>query len=91
MLGESNELDFQQEDEGTVQSDALRPDLLESEITAAIKELKNNKAEGISEIPGELLNILGKEGMKVLIDLCRNVYVTGIWPSGFAKAVMRSL
>ena len=88
MLGESNELDFQQEDEVTVQSHA---DLLESEITVAIKELKNNKAEGISEIPGELLNILGKEGMKVLIDLCRNVYVTGIWPSGFAKAVMRSL
>ena len=26
--------------------------------------------------------------MKVLIDLCRKIYVTGIWPSDFTKAVM---
>ena len=26
--------------------------------------------------------------MKVLIDLCRKIYVTGIWPSDFTKAVV---
>ena len=50
--------------------------------------MKINKAEGIDGIPGEFWKNLGPEGMKVLIDLCRKIYVTGIWPSDFTKAVM---
>ena len=86
--GKPSEVDFQLEEESTVESDALGPDLLESEITAAIQEMKINKAEGIDGIPGEFWKNLGQEGMKVLIDLCRKIYVTGIWPSDFTKAVM---
>ena len=86
--GKPNEADLHLEEESTVEPDALGPDLLESEITAAIKEMKNNKAEGIDGIPGEFWKNLGQEGMKVLIDLCRNIYVTGIWPSDFTKAVI---
>ena len=86
--GKPSEADFQLEEESLVEPDALGPDLMESEITEAIKEMKNNKAEGIDGIPGEFWKNLGQEGMKVLIDLCRKIYVTGIWPSDFTKAVM---
>jgi hypothetical protein len=86
--GKPSEADFQMEEESLVDPDALGPDLMESEVTEAIKEMKNNKAEGIDGIPGEFWKNLGQEGMKVLIDLCRKIYVTGIWPSDFTKAVM---
>ena len=89
--GKPSEIDFQLEDESTVDSDALGPDPLESEITAAIQEMKINKAEGIDGIPGEFWKNLGQEGMKVLIDLCRKIYATGIWPPDFTKAVMINL
>lgn len=52
---------------------------MESEITIAIKEMKNHKVKGIND-PGEFVKILGQEAMKVLIDLCRNTFVTGTWP-----------
>ena len=45
--GKPSEVDFQLEEESTVELDALGPDLLVSEITAAIQEMKINKAEGI--------------------------------------------
>ena len=51
--GKPSEIDFQLEEESIVDSDTLNPDLLESEITAAIQEMKINKAEGIDGIPGE--------------------------------------
>ena len=86
--GKPSEVDFQLEEESTVELDALGPDLLVSEITAAIQEMKINKAEGIDGIPGEFWKNLGQEGMKVLVDLCRKIYVTGIWPSDFTKAVV---
>ena len=86
--GKPNEIDFQLEEGSAVESDALGPDLLEREIIAAIQEMKINKAEGIDGIPGEFLKNLGQEGMNVPIDLCRKIYVTGIWPSNFTKAVM---
>ena len=50
--------------------------------------MQTNKAEGFDGIPREFWKNLGQEGMKVLIDLCRQIYVTGIWPSDFTKAVM---
>ena len=35
------------------------PELLKEEILAAVKNMKNNKAEGIDNIPAEILKSLG--------------------------------
>ena len=86
--GRPNEANFHLEEENTVEPDALGPDLLESEITSAIKAMKNNKAEGTDEIPGEIWKNLGQEEMEVLIDVCKNIYAKGTCPSNFTKAVM---
>jgi hypothetical protein len=56
--GKPSEIDFQLEEENAVESDALGPDLMESEITSATKEMKNNKAEVIDGILGEFLKKL---------------------------------
>ena len=40
--------------EPAMDMDDIGPCILEEEVVTAIKELKNNKAEGIDEIPAEL-------------------------------------
>ena len=42
-------------------------ELLKEEILAAIKDMKNNKADGIDNIPAEILKSLGEKTMKELI------------------------
>jgi len=51
--------------------DDIGPCILEEEeVATAIKELKNNKAEGIDEIPAELLKCMGNTAVKVFTHLC---------------------
>jgi hypothetical protein len=40
---------------GEVEEEETGPDILKEEILAAIEEMKNNKAEGIDNIPVEIL------------------------------------
>jgi len=52
--------------------DDIGPCILEEEeVATAIKELKNNKAEGIDEIPAELLKCMGNTAVKVFTHLCQ--------------------
>jgi hypothetical protein len=68
--------------------DDMGPELLKSEIEAAIAELKKNKAEGIDDIPAELLKHLGTNGKKELVKLCQDIYISGEWPTDFLQTVM---
>ena len=54
----------------------------------AIKKLKNNKAEGIDEIPIELPKCMGNMAVKVFTHLCQNIYETGKWPADFLQTVI---
>jgi len=49
--------------------DGIGPCILEEEVATAIKELKNNKAEGIDETPAELLKCMGNTAV-VSTHLC---------------------
>ncbi len=64
------------------------PELLPSEIEAAVQELKVNKSEGIDNIPAEMIKNLGKEGKKELVRLCQDIYNNGTWPEEFLETVM---
>ena len=79
-------LDLERKNE--VSKDRKGPDLLLSEVRAAIKELKNRKAVGIDEVPPELWKSLGKEATSELMQLCERIYNEGIWPEGFTKTVL---
>ena len=56
--------------------------LLKEEILAAIGEMKNNKAEGIDNIPTEIIKNLGEKAMKELVQLCTHIQ-HGIMARGF--------
>jgi len=68
--------------------DDIGPCILEEEVATAIKELKNNKAEGIDEIPAELLKCMGNMAVKVFAHLCQKIYETGKWTADFLQTVI---
>ena len=76
------------EKEMDVEVDSLGPELLASEIEAAIKEMKNGKAVGIDEIPAEFLKALGGEAEKHMTEMCQEMYRSGCWPDDFKKVIM---
>ena len=63
--------DMSIESEDSVQEDCKGPNLLESEIMTAIKEMKKNKAVGEENMPAEFWKVLGEKGTKELVALCK--------------------
>ena len=59
------------ENEQEVESDDVRPEMLDSEIDRVLHDMKGNKAMGIDEIPVELLKHLGEKGKRDFYNLCR--------------------
>ena len=79
---------FNLEEEENVGIDERGPELIDTEILAAIDELKSGKAEGCDGIPAELLKALGEKGKKCLVEVCKSIYETGKWPDDFTKAII---
>jgi Reverse transcriptase (RNA-dependent DNA polymerase) len=75
-------------EETKVREEDIGPEILGEEVRAAIKELKNNKAEGIDNIPAEMLKSLEEGAMKEMIQICQDIYTTGIWPEDFLQAII---
>src|SRR6218665_2510365 len=84
--GVDNSNDYKEEEPQS--EDNMGPDFLKDKILAAIGEIKNNKAEGIDNIPIEMLKPLGEKAMKELAQLCKEIYNTGVWPKDFLHTVM---
>src|SRR6476469_1384882 len=79
-MGIELELDVDEDSEGPV--------ILDSEVTHAIKALRVGKALGPDGIPAEFWKVLRAKGTKELVELCKEMYVKGIWPSDFTRVVM---
>ena len=86
--GKPNMDDIRLEEESHVQPEDMGPQLLDSEIKAAINEMKNNKAEGVDGIPAEFWKVLGDKAMRELVKLCKDMYEKGEWPKDFTRMVM---
>jgi hypothetical protein len=43
----------------------------------AIKEMKNKKATGGDDVPGDVLKLLGEGGLKIMTKLINTIYETG--------------
>ena len=61
------------------------PDILLSEVQEAMKKLKDQKAPGINDIPGELLKKADYSVAIVLQKLCNKVWKSNIWPEDWKK------
>lgn len=64
------------------------PDIIREEVEEAIKFLKNNKSEGIDNIPAEIIKNLGERATKELFHICQEIYNTGEWPKDFTKTII---
>jgi hypothetical protein len=64
-------------------TDEKGPYILQSEVEKAIKEMRNRKATGNDDVPGDVLKLLGEGGLKTLTKLMNTIYETGEWPKDF--------
>jgi len=79
--------DMEVEEIQEVDFDEIGPELLKEEVIRAVKDMKNNKAVGVDEIPAEFWKSLGDKGIEEIVKLCKSMYDTGKWPSDFTRLV----
>jgi hypothetical protein len=64
------------------------PEILESEVAAALKSLKHGKSPGIDNIPIELSS---ESVVKAYTRICNHVFKTGNWPKDWTTSIVVSL
>jgi hypothetical protein len=79
------------ESEEEVDADEKGPYILESEVEKAIKEMRNKKATGDDNVPGDVLKLFGEGGLKVMTKLINTIYETGEWPKDFTEFTIIAL
>src|ERR1043165_3207476 len=52
------------------------------------RHMKNGKAEGIDNIPIEMLRNLGEKAMNEVVQLCQDIYNKGEWPEDFRQTIV---
>ena len=65
----------------------LEPDILECEVKWALGSITTNKASGGDGIPGELLQILKDDAVKVLHSICQQIWKTQQWTQDWKRSV----
>ena len=65
----------------------LEPDILECEVKWALGSITTNKARGGDGIPGELFQILKDDAVKVLHQICQQIWKTQQWPQDLKRSV----
>ena len=79
------------EAEEEVDTDEKSPYILQSEVEKAIKEMRNDKATGDDDVPGDVFKLLGEGGLKIMKNLMNTIYETGEWPKDFTEVTMITL
>ena len=65
----------------------LEPDILECEVKWALGRITTNKARGGDGIPAELFQILKDNAVKVLRQVCQQIWKTQQWPQDWKSEV----
>ena len=79
------------EPEEELDTDEKGPHILQSVVGKAIKEMRNRKATGNDDIPGDVLKLLGEGGFKILTKLSNTICNTGESPQDFREVTMIAL
>jgi hypothetical protein len=83
---------LEDEPEEEVDRDEKGPYILQSVVEKAIKEMRNRKATGDDDVPGDVLKLLGEGGLKILKKkLINTIYETSEWPKDFKEVTMIAL
>ena len=65
----------------------LEPDILECEVKWALESITTNKDSGGDGIPGELIQILKDDAVKVLHSICQQNWKAQQWPQDWKRLV----
>ena len=79
------------EEEESVDLDKLGEPILRSEFDLALRQLKNNKASGVDNLPAELLKQAGQYFLDRLFVLINEIYKTGSLPNDFKMSKIVTL
>jgi hypothetical protein len=60
-------------------------------VEKAIKEMRNKKATGHDDVPGDVHKLLRKDGLKLMAQLIKSIYVTRGWPRDFIEVTTIAL
>jgi len=79
------------EPEEEADTDEKGPHILQSVVEKAIKEMRNRKATGDDDIPGDVLKLLRIGGLNIMTKLNDTIYNSGEWPQDFTEVTMIAL
>jgi hypothetical protein len=54
-------------------------------VEKTMKAMRNKKATGGDDVPGDVLKLLGEDGLKIMTKLVNTIYETGEWPKDFTE------
>ena len=54
----------------------------------AVKETRDKKATGDDDVPGDVLKLLGGDGLRMMTQQINSMYDTGEWPKDFSEVTM---
>jgi hypothetical protein len=60
-------------------------------VEKAIKEMRDKKATGDDDVPGDVLRLLGEDGLRLMTQLINSIYVTGEWTRDLIEVTMIAL
>jgi hypothetical protein len=84
-------LTLEVETEEEVDPDEKGPCILQNKVENAIKKMRNKKATGDDDVPGEVLKLFGEGGLKIMTKLINTIYETGEWRKDFTEVTMIAL
>ena len=64
------------EPEGEVDADEIGSYIFQSEVKKYVKELRDKKATGSDDVPGDVRKVLGEDGLRLVSQLTDNMYET---------------
>jgi len=67
------------------------PYILQSKVEKAIKEMRNRKATGNDDVPGDVLKLFGECDLKIMTKVINTTYEIGEWPKAFTEVTMFAL
>jgi hypothetical protein len=65
--------------------------MLQSKVIKAMKGMRNKKATGDDDVPGDVLKLLGEHGLTIVTQMMNKIYETGEWSTDFLKVTMIAL
>jgi len=64
---------------------------MRSEVEKAIKEMRDKKTTRRDVMPGDILKMLGDDGLSIMTQLISNIFETGECPKNFTEVTMIAL